>query len=294
MNKYVILHHNDLDGAAAAAIIYQYLVNINGFCVVKFHELDYKTPINWKEFFNYSDLTTFIVDYSFTEKTVGDLDRIIKLSKKTIWLDHHKSSADLAAKYSYVDENPSFEYIVDVNRSGALLALDWAKSKLPDFYKNYNDNWVYMIDDYDRWQHKNPLSMLFKLGMDCVDQYPDQLLWLDLCLSAKRIANIIYNGSVVKDYTDKLNNSNIKKSYESIIDGHKCLVMNSTIKNSSVFLNKIDEYDCCVVWNYENGIYSYSIYSHDNGADCEAIAKKFGGGGHVHAAGFTSTELVVK
>ena len=291
MNKYIIFHHNDLDGRAAAAIIYQYLMN-NGIPLVKFQELDYKTPINWEEF---SDNTsTFIVDYSFTEKTVEDLDKILKLSKKTVWLDHHKSSADLAAKYSYADENPSFEYIVDMNRSGALLALDWAKSKLPNFFNKYNDNWVYMVDDYDRWQHKNPLSMLFKLGMDCIDQYPTSGFWFELCINAKAIADIIYRGSIVKEYIDKQNYNNASKRYESVIDGHKCLVMNSVTKNSSVFLSDIEDYDCCVVWNYEGGVYSYSIYSHSNGADCEAIAKKFGGGGHIHAAGFITDELIVK
>jgi nanoRNase/pAp phosphatase (c-di-AMP/oligoRNAs hydrolase) len=66
--------------------------------------------------------------------------------------------------------------------------------------------------------------------------------------------------------------------------------MNTNAGNSSVFCDKIKDYDFVVVWSYSAGVYYYSIYSHSEGADCEAIARKFGGGGHARAAGVTFNE----
>jgi nanoRNase/pAp phosphatase (c-di-AMP/oligoRNAs hydrolase) len=41
-----------------------------------------------------------------------------------------------------------------------------------------------------------------------------------------------------------------------------------------------------------DGLFTYSLRSAEGGLDVSVIAKRHGGGGHPHAAGFTSAKLL--
>lgn len=52
-----------------------------------------------------------------------------------------------------------------------------------------------------------------------------------------------------------------------------------------------DEYDLLIGFSFDGYRWSYSLRSEK--VDCSQIAKKFGGGGHRGAAGFSTTILVI-
>jgi nanoRNase/pAp phosphatase (c-di-AMP/oligoRNAs hydrolase) len=66
----------------------------------------------------------------------------------------------------------------------------------------------------------------------------------------------------------------------SVIKGHG---------NSLLFGDTIKDYDAvCIYYKLPDGRYRYSMYSADNKANVSSICQRYGGGGHIHAAGFTS------
>jgi len=99
---------------------------------------------------------------------------------------------------------------------------------------------------------------------------------------------------IIKQYIDKDNTIYRNSwSYETEIDGLKCLVVNKKT-NSWVFGEKYNEYPIVMVWAFNGTKYSYSIFSNNPDIDCSKIAEKYGGGGHKGAAGFSSDELLFK
>ena len=287
-----IFHHNDLDGRAAAAIVYHGIKNtLSKGEKVKFQELNYKKKINYRSL-NEKEVA-YVVDYSFTEDTIKQLSKIVEKSKNVIWLDHHKSSKDLIKKYPDLFDKfkeKGLSHNIKMTESGAMLA--WKK-----FFKKAKveiPNWVVYIDDYDRWVHRYDDSENFRFGMDMWDQEPTGKTFEYLIEDPSYADEIIFNGAIAVEYRNQCNKYNLSKVYEAMLDGKKCLVMNTNAGNSSVFCDKINDYDFVVVWSYSDKTYYYSLYSHSKGADCEEIARKFGGGGHVHAAGFTSKEQVLE
>ena len=105
---------------------------------------------------------------------------------------------------------------------------------------------------------------------------------------------MIENGKVIEKYMIKWYADYCKQhSYESEINGVKCLVCNIRA-NSILFGDLINDYPVVAIWVYNGTQYKYSIYSNKENVDCSKIAEKFGGGGHKGAAGFVSTELLLK
>jgi nanoRNase/pAp phosphatase (c-di-AMP/oligoRNAs hydrolase) len=66
--------------------------------------------------------------------------------------------------------------------------------------------------------------------------------------------------------------------------------------NSLGFGDAYYEYDAVMPWYMNNkGKYVHSIYANDDSEiNCYEFVKQFGGGGHLHAAGFSSDYNVVE
>ena len=73
--------------------------------------------------------------------------------------------------------------------------------------------------------------------------------------------------------------------------GLKCFCLNRK-GNSLMFGDKINEYDAVIPFYYNNGKFTYSIFSNKEDIDCSVIAKSYGGGGHKGAAGWVTSKLI--
>lgn len=286
-------YHNDMDGRCAGSIVAQYENNYNK---EDFFEVDYvmTLPIDSIQ----KDEKVYFVDYSFKKDTVWQLEKVLEKTSDVVWVDHHTSSLNLEKEMPWIKE---IKGIRQDGISGAGLAYMYL------YQCEFNDlpYFIKLVSDYDCWQYKyEPDTTYFKIGIEteCYDALDN--IWVDLFRESedegyyKQVPTTLYNlvntGTTIKGYIDRDNEQYRKAfSYETEIEGHKCLVVNRK-SNSWIFGEKYNEYPIVMVWVFNGEKYSYSIYSSNKNIDCSKIAEKFGGGGHRGAAGFSSTELLFK
>lgn len=285
-----IFYHNDNDGKAAAAVIFHHL-RLNGLDIVEedFISVNYNENIPTADQVNEYD-HVFIVDYSFTENTVQNL---IDISKKVDgnvwWYDHHKSSLEVYEKV--LKNNICYHAIVDTDRSGAKIVFDV-------FLKNNNNIPSYMaevinlVDDYDRWIHNDPRSLLFNIGSAIYDTSPLSAIWTN---SPEEIINA---GYIINKHNFMTNTKlALKNAYPIKINGHFCMVFNTPVASSQAFGEIFDQFKFAMrfAYNGKTQNFEYSIYSELEDIDCAKIAKYLNpkGGGHKGAAGFVSDKMIL-
>lgn len=316
-NKVHCIHHNDMDGRAAGAIVFQVLHCLpddykpfrpfKEYEIGEFKESDYNSlDIS---FVNEGDVV-YIVDYSFTEKTYPILKELLDKCFEVIWIDHHDSSIDLMNAHEELREVPG---IRSKKLSGAALTYVYTffiygspneeedtDSILDQDTSSILPLWIHLVSDYDTWTLKENTTMKFKLGVDAlyditVPVNSEENMFYKLIDTYDpdiTVQKIIKAGSYVESYVDN-QNSEYRNSYafQGELNGTKVAVINYK-KNSSVFGHLYEEYPAVVGYVFDGEKYQYSIYSRENGVDCRKIAEMYGGGGHRGAAGFISKHLV--
>lgn len=275
-------YHNDMDGYCAGYLVRKFTENNNP---EDYFESDYSGL----------DLSTveigervYIVDYSFTEATMHQLLWLINYGCDVIWIDHHSSSLDLVEKYP---ELATLRGIISSEASGAALTFMWFMDCTFDKIPKY----VQLVSDYDTWAHKMADSDAFKLGIDRYENDVFDSVWERLDESSLiSYKDIIIEGYTIKSYIDRDNESYLNSyGFESEIDGVTVYAVNKS-SNSWIFGDLINSYPAVVVFVFNGSRWKYSIFSSDKGADCQKIAENHGGGGHKHAAGFMSDELLLR
>lgn len=280
-------YHNDMDGHCAGYLVRKFTENNNP---EDYFESDYSGL----------DLSTveigervYIVDYSFTEATMHQLLWLINYGCDVIWIDHHSSSLDLVEKYP---ELATLRGIISSEASGAALTYMWFMDCTFDKLPKY----VQLVSDYDTWAHNMTDSDAFKLGIDRYENDVFDSVWERLDKSSRihdkdrLLRNIIVEGHTIKSYIDRDNESYLNSyGFESEIDGVTVYAVNKS-SNSWIFGDLINSYPAVVVFVFDGSRWKYSIFSSDKGADCQKIAENHGGGGHKHAAGFMSDELLLR
>lgn len=197
MNIYHIFHHNDDDGIAAAAVIYEYLkvVNKDNKKHIKclFHKIDYTTELDSIVPNNIPTKDEiYFVDYSFSRRS--NLDYMINLANngnKIVWIDHHKTSLDVIygikmAKGFNISEYENINHFIDTTMCGAYLAYLYAYLNLNNNYNsdsqinmlNIPDNiplFIKYIDSWDTWKHNMPNTTEFHYGINTLKWAPSNL-----------------------------------------------------------------------------------------------------------------------
>ena len=271
----LIFHHTDMDGYSSAAVIKKY----NNKC--------YCRPVNYKDALptleevekanNISKVNViYIVDYSFTEDTFYQLQDLLE-EYKVIWIDHHKSSLSILP---YLDSYDNLEYYIDTEYCGAINTWKYINDEKEIPYC------LQLVDSWDTWKHFDENDFAFKLFFDSKKVKDTIEIFMDL-IDTDNCDKYITHGKILENYTLNLYNQMSNKAYGAYLNGLNCIVLNTPIKSSLVFGNKIIDYDAAIVWNYDGSLYEYSIYTAKN-IDVSTIAEIYGGGGHPSAAGFTS------
>jgi len=217
-----------------------------------------------------------VVDLSWSRKDVIEMK---KISQTFLILDHHKTA--LEELYNL----PYFKYS-DV---GAGIDLVWDQyfgtKKMPDFLK--------YIALRDVWKHKdNEKAFAFTTGLPTVDDFHDLHKFY---LEEKQVELVIEKGrdmlkkrekqlreislSAIDHQWEGHTTSFINKGYPWTSDLGEHLCKNN---NNVAFMWVVDEKD---------NLIRVSLRSNVNGGpDVSQIAKKYGGGGHKHAAGFVAVK----
>ena len=276
-DKILSMSHSDADGVAAQIVLGNVFENIT-YNLYQFDKID-------------NALLTLdfdLYDHVFLTDIYPTSGKLLDRSDKIIYLDHHETGLPL--------HNPRRMRFVDVNQCGATITKSFVeayfKIKIP-----YLDKFVFLIEDYDRWQHKDPFSRKFN-ALYGMYRFMNQ----DMSEYRKRFmhGNVLLTDEEVQylERKDKEYHTNFD-SLEMIEFNH---IKGAFILNATEFLNEIahdlmtnNGYRIIFLKNLKNDNVSlrHNIQGFNAG---ELLVKHNLGGGHPFAAGFheVDSEKLVK
>ena len=201
------------------------------------------------------------------------LNKIIADNISVIAIDHHKTNSE---KIKLIPEN-----IFDLSKSGAVLAWEY-------FHKESAPLLLKYVQDMDLWEWKLENSKEIMIALELVDFNFESWDMLRMNLEDQNLkTKLIEEGKLLLKYQQILVNDIIKNSGQIVeFESYKIFAI-----NSSVFSNEIGNYlavnhpPFAIIWQQKGENTTVSLRS-DQTVDVGAIAKKFGGGGHIGAAGF--------
>jgi oligoribonuclease NrnB/cAMP/cGMP phosphodiesterase (DHH superfamily) len=295
-----VIHHNDLDGICAAAIVKKFYDMMENprrkMPKIVFYETNYNRPSPIKDMTR-GDLV-WIVDFSYPPGEMENISRAIELcdgdrrvTEQITWIDHHQT----AAAYGY-DHLPGLRDFTDKGPSGCELTWNYC------FPTIETPEAVRLIGDYDSWRLQIPASKIFYEGAKIELLNPHAALWDTLLEDNEEIAKIISDwGRKVTAYRDNYT-AMIRKAYgyeafipdaPGTLDGYGAYAMNLYGFGSGQFGDLFEKYPVVIAYVSDGHKFTVSLYS--VAIDVGKIAKAYyGGGGHTGAAGFICRELPFK
>ena len=258
----VIYHADCTDGFGAAYSAWKHLGSR-----AEYHACKHGTPPP-----DVKDKNVVILDFSFNNSTTK---KMIEEAAGLLVIDHHKSAM--------VELHDISNTHFDMTKSGAMLAWEWFHpGKEPPKFIQY-------IQDRDLWKWELPYSKEFAAAFDMVpfefeefEKYEDDSVFDD---AVKRGSYILaYSKTVVKKICEK---AQLRK-----LNDKEVLVVNASHWMSEIGSRLAPDCDFAMIWywDHEDRIIKVSLRSFHDTVDVSEVAKKFGGGGHKKAAGFTLDE----
>jgi oligoribonuclease NrnB/cAMP/cGMP phosphodiesterase (DHH superfamily) len=259
MKPLCIYHSNCADGFGAAWVFHRRFAD-----GIEFHPGIYQQPPP-----PVAGRSIFLVDFSYKSNIVKD---ILTTADSVTLIDHHKTALeDLNGVLG--QEHCSLE------KSGAILAWEFC-------YPGQEPPQLLLhIQDRDLWQFKLPQTREIQAA---VFSYPyDFDVWDRLM--AMPLEELALQGEAIerkhfKDIEELLGVTQRRM----VIGGHNVPVANLPYIFVSDAAHKmaLDEAFAACYWDTPKGS-TFGLRSTDEGIDVSNIAKLYGGGGHIHASGFT-------
>jgi uncharacterized protein len=264
--KLCIYHNNCLDGFGAAWVVRH-----------AFGEgVEFYKGIHQQQPPDVSGRDVFLVDFSYKKNV---LENILKTAASITILDHHISAEkDLSALL----DTGKIQGLFDMNKSGAMLTWQWFN---PD---QQSPKLIAYIQDRDLWQFKLDGSREINAALS---SYPyDFDVWDKLMASHEDdIESLRRDGAAIERMLQKdikeLIASGVRRMH---IGGYDVPVLNAShayVSDAGHIMSMGEPFAACY-WDHPDGR-SFSLRSAEDGIDVAEVAKNYGGGGHIHAAGFT-------
>ena len=224
---------------------------------------------------NLKDKEVYVVDYSFNAEVDA---RVRGEAKKLVVIDHHQTAKDVVTAHP--------ENVFDQNHSGAVLAWQYFHEDIPV------PELLWYIEDHDIWKFALPENLEFNAALG---QYERSFeVWDELVsnlANSEFRANFIETGKTIKQFEESLINDLLKYKERAHFEGHDIWVLNVSRVYRSILghkLAKLNESEggvpLSIVYYHSGGSVNLSLRS-EGDIDVAAIAQKYGGGGHKHAAG---------
>jgi oligoribonuclease NrnB/cAMP/cGMP phosphodiesterase (DHH superfamily) len=276
-----IYHSADLDGKCSGAIIYRWCTRHKN--EITLYGMNYGDDIPWA-FIEWSD-TVIISDFSLP---MGDMEHIDAMCKNLLWYDHHKTA------------------IADYKQSGLEIAgyrdtqLAGCELTWHGLFGGEPMPWVVsMLGAYDcwRWPTLSPEEqddiLNLQYGMRLDDWMPDSPDWVRLLQPGETPTRLMDAGHTVRKYQAQQMERINKTGRIFLWEGYTWFSINTHNCSSTDYEAKIAELqehtpiDGVLVFYRDKTGWRYSLRSFSDCLDVSAVAKKYGGGGHKGAAGFS-------
>lgn len=295
----VIYHANCVDGYGAAFACWQ---EFHGDA--EYLPMDYvKKDITLTEFRtlvpHLSGRKVFVVDFSFPKHV---MQHIFATAAETVWIDHHKSAFEMwieryepGMKYTK-SKHPNVTILLDDRRSGAYLTWKYLNRDR----RNHIPTLFTLIDDRDRWQWKlkgtrEVHCALMSMRPWSFGQWAKLSIYSLLDAGARiaaaedaQIASLIENVQPIHIPMD----DEIIGMFDNLRKGLACNTSMHVSEIGHRMYEKCETFGCCW-WAGKRGDVYISLRSADAGMDVSQIAKRYGGGGHRNAAGFTTDLMTI-
>ncbi len=268
-------HESDLDGKASAAIV-KYR-----FPECKTVGVQYGDPLPIDTI--KKDETVFIVDFSWDMVDMRKLADYCNL----VWIDHHKTAMEAYEREKDLD-------IQGLRQDGiGACALVW---RYLAFAKSIPPYGIQLLAEDDVWNHKNSNTLPFQFGMRLEVNSPDALIWKMLFEGGNEVVmDVCSRGDIILRYQKQSNEIYAGVSaFDLEFEGIRFIALNKTIGGSQLFDSVFDpdDHDAMLRFGWSNdGHWIVSMYALPGTIDVSHIAKKYGGGGHAGACGFTCKKL---
>lgn len=269
----VLYHQNCMDGFCAAWVAWRALEGNAEFIPVQYGQ-DPPPHIEGRR--------VYILDFSYKRPVLTEM---CKKVDKLFVLDHHKTAAeDLKA----FDEQPELAdhwcFIeFDMNKSGGRLAWE-------HFFPSKPSPWlVDYTEDRDLWRWKLRDSKEISAALASLPRTFES--WechhANFDGSPLSMTTWVEQGAAILRYQAQLVESICSAATERTMDGHSILAVNTSVLFSEVAGKLAEGKPFGAAWfQRSDGKRQWSLRSAPDGVDVSEIAKKRGGGGHKHAAGF--------
>jgi len=265
MKNIVIIYHDDQDGFGAAWAAWKKFKNKASYVPMQYKS---KTELIVEKIKNKE---LYLVDLCFEVKVMEEL---LKNNKKVVVIDHHIGRKE--------EVKISTDHLFALNNSAAVLSWRYffPKKKIPALLRH--------IEDYDIWKFKIPYTRellaslnTYKFNFKEWDKIAAD--WENL---AKRKKYIIEGKAIIK-YQNKLIKKIAGYGEKAVFEGLKTFVVNSPILESEVGnYIAVNKKAVALVWSYRDGLFKGSLRG-DGKINLSNLARKYDGGGHKAAAGFT-------
>lgn len=264
------------------------------------------------------------IDHHATSKDVMEYSHMMKIiANSTGYIDPTNTASAAVMCYEWYDaalEVFNHELDMHTNLMNIHYELDEVSPIIP--------NWIKLVDDYDRWQRDMDGSLEFNNGCyyyglhnvftrisSLYDEKPESFRDLIVqslhpfefdCDFDQKCEEIISTGKIVteaksRDNKRLINAISFEREFQTEDGTSYKVICLDAVGNSSVFGDKYDEYDAVCLFSYNGTHYEYSMFAKDSSTiDCSVFAKYFGekygitGGGHLHAAGWSTTENILE
>lgn len=266
--KLCIYHGNCLDGFAAAWVVRKAFGEKNVEFVAGTYQQD--PP-------DVTDRDVILVDFSYKRDVIKQM---MTKCKSLVVIDHHKTAAedlaDLDVEARPGDSTPNLCF--DLEKSGAMLAwiFFFGDDEPPALIK--------YIQDRDLWQFKLPGTR--EVHMALASHPYDFKVW-DLLMNMS-IPDLYADGHAI----ERKHNKDVKEllavaKRRLVIDGVNVPAASAPYymaSDAGHILGQGEPFSA-TYYDVADGRV-FSLRSAEDGVDVAAVAQKFGGGGHKHAAGF--------
>ena len=217
----------------------------------------------------------YILDFSYPREV---LQKIIDDAASVTVIDHHKTAEE------NLKDVEDAEIIFNLKKSGAVLAYEY-------FHQGKDVPMLFSyIQDRDLWIWELPDSKFISAALSVEEK--DFNVFLRLIFDSSSFNNLIDKGKAIIQYESKYISKLTHFAKMANIAGYSVPCINNHHLISEVGHELAKQHAFSAQYFDTENKRVYSLRSTENGIDVSAIAVKFGGGGHKHAAGF-SIPLVI-
>lgn len=264
----LVLYHADCDDGFTAAWIARKHLPDAEFIAVRYQE---HFPVDA------AGRDVYILDFSYPRATI---EALLEITTKLVVLDHHKTAKAELEGLCHQGEKWWIEF--NMVYSGAMLTWMY-------FHKNDKPpKFVEYIQDRDLWENGMPDAPAVTAYVKSRSRNWGNWDTLDLLIgTAVGLHEVTTQGYAILSARDRMVEEAVGRSFEMELAGHKVLCCPTPILQSEVAGRLAEGRDFgAVFYMKDDQTAEFSLRS--RGAfDVSAVAKKFGGGGHRNAAGFT-------